>query len=631
MPPTTQQPVDQQALDLTHAIALQESGHDGKPDYNAVGDAGTSKGAYQWQPGNFEAAAKAAGLDPNDFSSENQDKVAYSEVKGYKDKGYDPGEIASLWNSGSPNNWQNHSGTTTINGKTISYDTPAYVKGVQNYYNQIKGSQETTQDPTQPPTSNGLPQAPTAPKPLLSASDDLSAETPQAPADNLGTDLSSRLQEGTQAASAGIAAASKGDVLGAASGALQTAGVAGGAIGDVVNRGLELIPGVKQVEGLLGQGVGALAQTPTGQKVAQSIQDFSTAHPELSKDIGAGFNIVTAIPILRGLGTVASIGGDAVAQGLKGMAEKSFVDATPDIIGSTKAGARFIEANPTVAKDMVDRRLVGDISNGEFTTKAATQQSWNTVKDMNSQVKSILDRPEFATEAQDGQGIAKKALAGFTDRTGNVVEGIPQSGMTAEDLIANAKKLDPNNSLLWDKFEAGQANWQDINNLRSSLDSKVKKVFIGKAGIDSPEVATSKENGALLSGAMRDSLQTAVPQTAVPFGEMSKQFKIQKALEFMNGKKVKPGGLAKLAGHVVGTGTGGTIGGVMGGAPGALIGGMIGDRTAGAVADKLAGKNIVQGILKKTGVKAIRTPLKKGLLKIGATAASSESQKANKP
>lgn len=139
------QPTDQQALALTHAIALAESGQNGQPNYNAVGDAGTSKGAYQWQPGNFEAAAKNAGLNPNDFSSKNQDMVAYSEIKAYKDKGYDPGQIASIWNSGSPNNWQNHSGTTTINGQPISYDTPTYVKKVQGYYQQLLPQSQNAQ------------------------------------------------------------------------------------------------------------------------------------------------------------------------------------------------------------------------------------------------------------------------------------------------------------------------------------------------------------------------------------------------------------------------------------------------------------------------------------------------------
>lgn len=158
------EPVDQQALALTHAIALQESGgSSGKPNYNAVGDAGTSKGAYQWQPGNFEAAAKSAGLDPNDFSPENQDKVAYSEIKGYKEKGYDPGQIASLWNSGSPNNWQNHSGTTTINGKTISYDTPAYVKGVQKHYQELASQSNNPISPLLSPTQQSTPIAPANP------------------------------------------------------------------------------------------------------------------------------------------------------------------------------------------------------------------------------------------------------------------------------------------------------------------------------------------------------------------------------------------------------------------------------------------------------------------------------------
>ena len=137
------------ALNLTHSIALSESGDsNGKPNYNAKGASG-EHGAYQWMPGNFEAGAKSAGLDPNDFSPENQDKVAYAQIKEYKDKGYDPGQIASLWNSGSPNNWQNHSG---INKQGVSYDTPAYVEKVKQNYQKLKG--------TQIPQGNGYIQPP---------------------------------------------------------------------------------------------------------------------------------------------------------------------------------------------------------------------------------------------------------------------------------------------------------------------------------------------------------------------------------------------------------------------------------------------------------------------------------------
>lgn len=140
---TTNQPIDQQALDLTHAIALSESGTDGKPNYNAKGASG-EHGAYQWMPGNFEADAKQAGLDPTDMSPENQDKVAYSVIKSYKDKGYDPGQIASLWNSGSPNNWQNHSGT---NKEGAKYDTPAYVQKVKSNYTKLSGGTNNNPSP----------------------------------------------------------------------------------------------------------------------------------------------------------------------------------------------------------------------------------------------------------------------------------------------------------------------------------------------------------------------------------------------------------------------------------------------------------------------------------------------------
>lgn len=154
-------PTNQQLLALTHAIALQESGSGGKPNYAAVGDNGTSHGAYQWQPGNFEAAAKDAGLDPNDRSPMNQDKVAYFQVKGMADKGLSPAQIASTWNSGQPNNFQNHSGTTVINGKPISYDTPAYVRGVQAHYQQLLGQSPKPASPAAPvPTASSAPIVP---------------------------------------------------------------------------------------------------------------------------------------------------------------------------------------------------------------------------------------------------------------------------------------------------------------------------------------------------------------------------------------------------------------------------------------------------------------------------------------
>jgi hypothetical protein len=122
-------PTDQSIVALTKAIKQTESGG----NINAKGASGEN-GAYQWMPGNFEATATKFGLDPNDKSNANQNKVAYLSIAQMKDAGLHPWEVASKWNSGQPQNWQNHSG---VNSQGVHYDTPGYVSKVMNLYNQF--------------------------------------------------------------------------------------------------------------------------------------------------------------------------------------------------------------------------------------------------------------------------------------------------------------------------------------------------------------------------------------------------------------------------------------------------------------------------------------------------------------
>lgn len=156
--------VDPTALSLSRAIRATEGG-----DYNNTrGDNGTSAGAYQWNNGkvplqkgqtplNFQSAAKQFNLDPNDFSPTNQDHVAYEQIKHDLDSGLTQSQIAAKWNSGLTHGWENHKGTTVINGKTISYDTPGYVAKVQKYYQQdaanfkpgVAAAPTSTNDPSQ--------------------------------------------------------------------------------------------------------------------------------------------------------------------------------------------------------------------------------------------------------------------------------------------------------------------------------------------------------------------------------------------------------------------------------------------------------------------------------------------------
>lgn len=129
-------PNDPDVIALTKAIFQHESGG----DYNAVGDAGTSHGAGQWQPATWKGEAKDILGDENaPMSKDNQRAVAQASIAKDKAAGLNPAQIAAKWNSGSPDGWENKIGTTTINGQQIKYNVPQYVKSVTDLYQQYKG------------------------------------------------------------------------------------------------------------------------------------------------------------------------------------------------------------------------------------------------------------------------------------------------------------------------------------------------------------------------------------------------------------------------------------------------------------------------------------------------------------
>lgn len=131
--------LDPQVLKMTRAIRQVES----QGNYNAVGDNGESHGAYQFNKDNFKNWAPEYGIDPNDMSPGNQNKVAYMKMKALKDKGLSPDEIAATWNGG-------HTDTST--GK-FTYNNPDYGKKFHAALlntSPIAGGQSTAIVPTSP-------------------------------------------------------------------------------------------------------------------------------------------------------------------------------------------------------------------------------------------------------------------------------------------------------------------------------------------------------------------------------------------------------------------------------------------------------------------------------------------------
>ena len=127
----TGETLDPQVVNLMRSVREKESGG----NYNAVGDNGTSTGAFQFQKPTWQRYAKDVLGDenaPQDKATQN--KVAYGKMKKWKDEGKSPEWIAAAWNAGegkaNTGAWKTNKGTTTINGKAIAYDTPKYVADV---------------------------------------------------------------------------------------------------------------------------------------------------------------------------------------------------------------------------------------------------------------------------------------------------------------------------------------------------------------------------------------------------------------------------------------------------------------------------------------------------------------------
>lgn len=139
--------LDQGAKTLATAILKHESGG----NYNAKGASGEI-GGYQFMPGTWKTWAGKHLGDPNaPLTVENQNKVAYSQIKEWKDQGKSPAQIASLWNSGKEN-WE---GNVGVNSMGVHYDVPAYVKAVSANYKALSAKNKPQ---VQTPTTAPVPQ-----------------------------------------------------------------------------------------------------------------------------------------------------------------------------------------------------------------------------------------------------------------------------------------------------------------------------------------------------------------------------------------------------------------------------------------------------------------------------------------
>lgn len=157
-PPFDPATADHQVIKVAQAIRNIESG--GK--FDAVGDNGHSYGAYQWNNGNKpleqgqtpvnwqNMAKQFLGSADAPMTPENQNFVAYSQIKHYKDQGLSPASIDALWNGGKadPMNPGQYLHISPQRAQKFNNELASVAQGQSTITPQINGGSTDSSEPS---------------------------------------------------------------------------------------------------------------------------------------------------------------------------------------------------------------------------------------------------------------------------------------------------------------------------------------------------------------------------------------------------------------------------------------------------------------------------------------------------
>jgi hypothetical protein len=353
------QQLDPTIVNMARSIKSVETNGQSNP-YTAVGGSG-EYGAYQYTPATWATdSAKYLGqsVPLQGASIAQQNQVAYGKIKDLKSQGYNPAQIASIWNSGKPD----PTGNVGTNKYGVGYNTPQYVQNVIKAYDGFKSGSTGGLVSQAQSEANGGNQG--------------QNNASQSPQNGLGGELEGRLNTiGTSLSDLGTQLSGQKGSQNWWSDLLHVGGSVAGGVGDIINAGLNLIPGVSNAENWVGGQVGKLADTQTGQAVVKSIQGFQQAHPELSQDIGDVANIATLIPMVKGIGMV---GDSVLGSTLKNLATKGVMKAVTEQTGES--------LSKDAASTMVEKNLMPNI------VKTGTGYAYDTTGAI-SKITSLKDFP----------------------------------------------------------------------------------------------------------------------------------------------------------------------------------------------------------------------------------------------
>jgi len=396
---------------------------------------------------------------------------------------------------------------------------------------------------------------------------------------------------------------------------IQTIGTGIGALGDIANKVLEKTPVVgwalKGIEKIIGKGAESFFNTEAGKGVSEALTEFSTKHPELSKDISGGLNIATALPILKGFGTVKNAVLDASAQGLKGWAENSVKKDLVQAVNKTVAGRNILSKNPGAIKTIITEQAIPDITREGNAVRYSTKEAFDKIGEKISTIEDNQLQPLLRQASTQGIDTKVPVEAVRNDALKNIGSEFKAGG--------NVGKANAEVNRIFDDYKGSYGDYislEDLNDMKRGIRQTVN--------FNSPKLESD------VSYQIGQVFQKTIEKSAKQLGladvnainkSMAELIKAQDVLKVLNGKSVAQG----LIGKTIRTGSV-AVGESLGRATGIPFAGSLGAYQAGNIAANKIGGGLAQSILKRTANPTLNVGGKLGGM-LGAAIAQKQLQK----
>lgn len=561
---------------LVTAIGKQESNN----NYTARGASGEF-GAYQFMPDTYKAWAKEFLGDENaPPSMENQNKIAYSRVKSWKDQGLTPAQIAAAWNAGEGklknDAWKKNVGTNDFG---VKYDTPSYVKNVSKYFDekvaQIKPEVNTDGTPKSKYDflNQPIPEAQVGPVDKSQRAADIGKGVLDMVADpfrQVGSATANVFRDQNQDTKSyenfsgdqvNVPGYKNGEEVGAGKTAVQLAGAGLGIASTVV----PFLKGGKVLEAFnaspIKSGLGYGYAQDVSNNIKSGDDGLGAAVPGMNTAIGGGIGIFA-----KGAQTVLK----PVAQAR----EEAFMGGIDDLRNRTKATDNAFDKNTITRKTDAGEETITPVDTW-FKNEApiptvntsggtATVDSKSAVDHFNGLIKKS-DDGLIQSLQDEGVTFAKadvKRIADEIVKNTDNVTGIANGKVTREEVTEALSKrienLSKEHGDVWD----GPA---------------VRDVLKGANGDFKDEV--TKDVSRLLGDTMRELMYNYTSKGRAELNKMQELISARKFAEVIDGKKVAGGGL----GNMFARGIGAAAGGMLSGPLGVILGSEVGSKVGKAI------------------------------------------------